>query len=541
MYFFLPSWYSQGQAWRKYEECWYQREDSLEFDDTVGQIRLFSHVGEPLTLVAPAYTPCLRRLLHRLGLGGAYYWSVFDVMQGIRSRDVGLFSYKEMGWPAGIEWAYTALALQGYLHGELFCQLEFGSDGSLIFMDRYKKGKRILRNYFDDRGFLSSKVFYSGEEPRLQEFFDEAGVCQFKHDLVTDEVVICEKPHYRFEKKRYSSMALALAEILIGYLSHVPTANDTLVVASDPRHNSIALLGRKKCLTVLSFYEKRYPLSDVAKLRQEIGLSDMVVTDTQVLSAGLKAICGWKDGEEERAAAGGDTEAPVRPRPILDISPYDARLSLGHSQSIRELRVLMPYDAIDPEIRDEAMKQIFTYMVSNRRVVLLVGTSLGTPGERAALLEHFLDLMEEASLPFIPVQEPSPGSSENEDYLMPGEKPRIVLWDMDEGALFEALSQARLVVDVTEHPSLYMQIAAISAGVPQVGFALSQYVENKKNGYIIRTVEELGDALSYFLDGLANWNKAMIFSIDKIAAYSDGRIVERWLDALDAARYGRDR
>ena len=541
MYFFLPSWYTQGQPWCKYEECWYQREDSLEFDDTVGQIRLFSHVGEALTLVAQAYTPCLRRLLHRLGLGGVYYWSAFDVMQGVRKRDIGLFSYQEMGWPAGIEWSYTALALQGFLHGELFCQLEFGSDGSLIFMDRFRGGARVLRNYFDDRGFLSSRVFYAGEQPRMQEFFDEAGVCQFKHDLVTDEVLICEKPHYRFAKKKYSSMSLLLAEILIGYLGHVPGPRDTLVVASDPRHNSIALLGKKKCLTVLSFYEKRYPLSDMGKLRGEISLCDMVVTDTQMLSSGLKTICGWKDGEEEAPPGSMGMNYPVVRRPIMDISPYDARLSLGHSQSLRELRVLMPYDGISPEIRDEAMKQVFRYMSRNRRVVLLVGTSRKSPGERLMLLEHFLDLMEEEGLPLIEVEEPQRGASENEDYLDEKKKGRIFLWEQEEGAISWALAQARLVVDVTERPSLYLQIAAISAGVPQVGFALSRYVENKKNGYLISGVEELETALAYYLDGLANWNKALIYSLDKIAAYTDGRIVERWLDALDAARFGRDR
>ena len=540
MYFFLPSWYSQGHAWSKVENSWYRMGDQAEFDDTVGQVRLFSKAGAEVTLVVLAYTPCLRQLLHRLGLSGTYYWAVFDLMQGIRRRDIGLFSYQEMGWPAGMEWVYTSLALQGYLHDELFCQLEFGQEGTLLFMDRFQEGKRIFRNYFDDRGFLSSKVFYKDEKPRLQEFYDEAGVCQFKHNLVTDEVKISEGSHHAFARKVYPTMSLLLAEILIGFLGHVPTQRDTLVVAADPRHNSLALLGKKKCLTVLSFYEKRYPLSDVAKLRKEISLCDMVVTDTQILSQGLMAICGWKEGESMAPPGSMGDGYPVVRRPIMDISPYDARLSLGHSQTLRENKVFLPYDGISEEVRDLALREIFLYMSSNPKVVLLVATNLRMREEKEKLRQHFLSLMEEAQVPVIPVDRERAGSSENEDYLGEKEQPRVFFTGYDEEAITQALGDARLVVDVSDHPGLYLQIAAISAGVPQVGFAHSRYVEDRKNGYVIRSVEELQSALSYFLDGLSNWNRALVYSLEKIAAYTDGRIAQRWSDALDAARFGRD-
>ena len=46
------------------------------------------------------------------------------------------------------------------------------------------------------------------------------------------------------------------------------------------------------------------------------------------------------------------------------------------------------------------------------------------------------------------------------------------------------------------------------------------------------TSQEIVQALHYYLDGLANWNKSLIYSLNRITEYTNGNIVGRWKEAM---------
>ncbi|TXZ91760.1 accessory Sec system glycosyltransferase Asp1, partial [Vibrio cholerae] len=47
------------------------------------------------------------------------------------------------------------------------------------------------------------------------------------------------------------------------------------------------------------------------------------------------------------------------------------------------------------------------------------------------------------------------------------------------------MSQLRVVIDLGDEPDLYLQISAISAGVPQINMIETDYVTPNVNGLII--------------------------------------------------------
>ncbi|MDT3991831.1 accessory Sec system glycosyltransferase Asp1, partial [Staphylococcus aureus] len=80
-------------------------------------------------------------------------------------------------------------------------------------------------------------------------------------------------------------------------------------------------------------------------------------------------------------------------------------------------------------------------------------------------------------------------------------------------------------------PDLYLQISAISAGIPQINGQQTDYVSDYDNGRIINTVDELDDALNYYLFYLKNWNYAYAYSLKLIDAYASKNIINQ-LDEL---------
>ena len=61
-----------------------------------------------------------------------------------------------------------------------------------------------------------------------------------------------------------------------------------------------------------------------------------------------------------------------------------------------------------------------------------------------------------------------------------------------------AISNLRLVVDLSNEPDLFLQICCIGAGVPQVNYRGTDYVKHEQNGLIIKDISQIVSALDYF-------------------------------------------
>ncbi|MDU1577662.1 MAG: accessory Sec system protein Asp1, partial [Staphylococcus epidermidis] len=110
-----------------------------------------------------------------------------------------------------------------------------------------------------------------------------------------------------------------------------------------------------------------------------------------------------------------------------------------------------------------------------------------------------------------------------------------VLFEED---LIRAMSQLRVVIDLGDEPDLYLQISAISAGVPQINMIETDYVTSNVNGLIIPSSSNMIQALDYFLLSLKNWNYSYASSIKLVDEFSSTKIIREVDRLIKGELYG---
>ncbi len=545
MYSFIPSWYGDKGDWQGSISSWHEAGCSYEFDDTVNHLRMFRDAGEETELLCLGWSPRLRRFLHRQGLYPVSCWSAFDELQGITLRKPAVFSYMELSWPEDTEWVYLPTHLSAYLGNQHYADVEFAEDGTLCRVDYYADGCPARSDMYDDRGFCSASVFYgrpngssveganertdespNGIEPDnsgtvlpRQEYYDPSGHLRFTQELETGRIRIAREAAADFAKDAYDSMEELIGERLARYLSDHPE-REALVIAADARHDAMirrtleTIPGQR---IVLSFFEDRFDLQDRKALLEDTRNAALIVTDTERTARQIR-------------------DAGVQDVNICDISPFDVRLSLGKSQQIRELKIFMPLDGLEGVLLEKALQQVFSYMHRNKDVVLLAGTRAGSISELEALqtqLEEVLQAMGDRELrTALSVRKTQKERTERTEN---GEAARILVTPYhSETDLIRILRDTRLILDVRDQPELYLQIAGISSGIPQVNYRFTRYVKHKKDGYIIQNINYITGALEYYLDSLSGWNEALVYCVQAVSEYTGGTLVKRWKEMLHA-------
>ncbi len=96
------------------------------------------------------------------------------------------------------------------------------------------------------------------------------------------------------------------------------------------------------------------------------------------------------------------------------------------------------------------------------------------------------------------------------------------------------MDRARVLIDLGTPPDLYAQIAAISAGVPQIVLNAEQLVEHEKNGLVLQgDINNLTKAIKYYTQELKYWNEAMMYAVAKISELTGGNLAKRWQTWLE--------
>lgn len=517
MFYFVPSWYNPSRTWYDTTKAWYDGKDSIQFDDTLSQMRMFQSSKEPLTALVLNYAPNLRYFLHKNDLLEIPYFSVFDDIQGIGAVKTKIIDFKDLTWPQEIEFIYTPFSIQAYLGKDLFAKVDFGEDGQVIWIDYYIDGFLQRKCVFDDRGFLSSIIYYTKEGAAYyQEYLDYDGQWQIREYLLPKDKHVQINPNVqeRFKRDFYADIEDLIFERTFDFFSEQIKQEDTLVVASDKRHNDLILSMVTKQQLILSFFKNRYPIKTDSDghLAETLPQADLVLSDSSTLAEQLQS-----NG--------------VR---VQHLSPFDARLTLGESQHIQDLILYVLLDGFSQEMLSSVLPQFFQLLMENENVKILfvsydndkaylntVKDNIQTAFERFKEQEScFGDFF------FEDVFEIADGS-ERDSFK------RISLLSLySEYEIIQVLNTVRLIIDLGDEPDLYTQIAGISAGIPQINKTANEFVEHKKNGCIIETSEDLKAALDYFLKGLKNWNESLVYSVQKISDYTSGKLVQKIKDSL---------
>ncbi|MBF0778472.1 accessory Sec system protein Asp1 [Streptococcus cuniculi] len=521
MFYFIPAWYPKERPWYDGTAPWFRVFERMSFDDTVNQLKMFQNAAEASCLVLLNYQPQLRYFLHKQDLLDTPYWSFFDDIQTVSRVSTHPLSFKELNWPRGTRFLYSPFAVVAQKGDETLATIHFAENGNLFTIDWQKEGHLDKQYVFDDRGFISSILYHNDMgQPLYQDYLNPNGVWQVREHLGVEKrgIEVNGYADGRFDKRWYVTWEELLQERLGVLKREVITAEDVLVLASHAHHNDLLLESFPEQQKVVSFFADRYDTTRCDLLAPLAQAATLLVVDTK---------------QQEHQLLTSLEELGSSSHPVSRISPFDTRLRLGHSQMVKELILYFHIDGLLEEEVKAILSDLLILMDQEALVELrlvtfqhqypLAGLKEWVEQEisRSFELAHFFQVVE--------------GTGENE--LEEEEELELTRIRFDcfsnESQVIEALDTARLVLDLGPEPDLYTQIASISAGIPQIHRVETEYVTHLKNGWVLGEGGSLLEALHYYLDGLANWNAALVYAVQKMADYTSGRILSQWKDLLE--------
>lgn len=528
MLYFIPAWYQKNQ-WRENEQNWHVRRMHTEFDDTVKQIQLFQRSGAyPYRILLPGFSPNFRHFLHRQGVYRAPYWSCFDAIQEVRRRKTMVLSFHDLKWPACVEFVYSPFVVVAFLKGEKYAQIEFGEDGNPIQVDLFKDAKICRRNFYDDRGFVSGTIVYEDERPLYQDYLMENGVWKLRCFQSDGRVEV--NPRYqnylllyqgkeesrRFSRLSYDSLDQVICEVLSAYLA-LTEETDIFCVAMHERHMVLLEGALRDHKVILSFFEDRYSISNHPEAVEMTERADYIIADSR---ENRKKI--WRE-------TGGMIEN------ITVITPYDSRVDFGISQQLDVQKILVPVDGMDDVTFAELIRLLGDYLPTNADARVYLFTRIADWDRKEKLLEQTRRELRRPGMKegWAAGEEADKNFAENNLEMEEGVPVRFFVEQcVDELAVSKCMREQRVLVDMRNTPDLYLQIMAISIGIPQIVHIWTEFVEDGENGMILREINKLSEALDYYLQGLKNWNKARISSYEIGKEYTADRLLEEWEGVL---------
>lgn len=528
MLYFIPAWYQQND-WCENEQKWYARRMKSEFDDTVKHIQLFQrNKAYPYKILLLSFAPNFRHFLHRQGAFHAPYWSCFDSIQEIRRKKVKMFSFHNINWPEHIEFVYSPFVLMAFLNGEKYAQVEFGEDGNLIEIDMYQKDKLQRKNIYDDRGFVSSTIVYDNEKPVYTDYLNDKGLWKIRQFYSDGHIEVNPKcPVFlleykeqeyvkEFSKKTYSGMEELVFEVFNEYIK-LTKEEDIFCAAMHELHINVlkqALINRK---LILSFFSDRYNIKEYDNDISMIENANYIITDSR---ENLKRI-NKRIGRELTN--------------ITDITPFDSRVDFGISQQLKVQKILVPVDGMAEERFEELICELGKYLLTNDNARVHLFTRIADYDRKKSIIKQTRKILKAHGL-----EKEWASYDESavfaENIVDTDEEITVKFFVdqcVDELSVSKCMREQRIIVDMRKNAELYVLITGISMGIPQIVYRDNQFVEDGKNGIILKDMSKISEALAYYLENLTNWNEAVVYSYELGKKYTVTELLDKWKEVID--------
>ena len=575
MLYFIPAWYKQNM-WCENEQQWYKRRLKSEFDETIKQITLFHrNVDRPYRILVLGYSPNFRHFLHRQGMYRSKYWSCFDAIAQIRRKKVAVLSYHDIKWPKGLEFVYSPfsiIALQGDVK---YAQVEFGEDGNPISIDMFEAGKICRRNYYDDRGFVSSTIIYENGIEQYQDFLMENGIWKIREYKNDGHVIVNQTcPNYdvvpdakngkagepvemRFTKAEYDSIEAVIEEVFASYVK-LTRQDDSFFVAMHPLHISVAEHVLKGKRVIATFFENRFDFAQISRAADFLEHAENIITDsdytTKLIMTNLSGSYDINsDSQAGSAQETGEIAAdkisvnnePVRLH-ITDIPPYDTRMDFGISSQLRVQNILVPVDGLTEDAFAQIIKGLADYLSTNELARVHFFTRDASWGHEDAIKNDTAELLDsmgydshwvtgdgEAALGFGGRGADDSAENEQEDVEKPVEQRFFVDVCVDERDISKCINEQRVILDMRGTMDVFVYVTAISKGVPRISMSADQFLIPGKNGMVIDDFSDIGRCLTYYLDSFVNWNQALVECYELGQKYTTSVLLKKWRKVLN--------
>ena len=562
--------------WCENEQQWYKRRLKSEFDETIKQITLFHrNVDRPYRILVLGYSPNFRHFLHRQGMYRSKYWSCFDAIAQVRRKKVAVLSYHDIKWPKGLEFVYSPfsiIALQGDMK---YAQVEFGEDGNPISIDMFEDGKICRRNYYDDRGFVSSTIIYENGIEQYQDFLMENGIWKIREYKNDGHVVVnqtCldydvvpdakngkagEPVEMRFTKAEYDSLEAVIEEVFASYVN-LTRQNDNFFVAMHPLHIRVAEHVLKGKRVIATFFENRFDFTQTSQAADFLEHAENIITDSDYttklimtnlsgnndINSDLQAGSAQETGEITADKISVNSE-PVRLH-ITDIPPYDTRMDFGISSQLRVQNILVPVDGLTEDAFAWIIKELADYLTINDLARVHFFTRDASWGREDAIKNDTAELLDsmgydsrwvtgdgEAAYGFGGSGTDAFAENELGDIEKPVEQRFFVDVCADERDISKCINEQRVILDMRGTMDVFVYVTAISKGVPRISLSADQFLIPSKNGMVIDDFSDIGRSLTYYLDSFENWNQALVECYELGQKYTTSVLLEKWRKVLN--------
>lgn len=526
MFYFVPSWYGEDRPFFANPISWVKTSQRIEFDDTINQLKIFQGAGQETSLLLLHYFPQLRYFLHRNDLLELPYHSIFDHIQGIGNLPMRCVQLQDFIWDPDVYFVYTPFLVIARRGEERVATVEYGVDGNIIQVNSYEENCLVRQDILDDRGFISSIIYWDQEAPYRQEYLCPDGKVILTEFLTPENQSILINLEFadQFDRWFYPNMEALVKEQYARFLEQEAESSDTLVLAASPVHNGFAFDLAEDMRLVLSTYHSRISLGDDTLSAKLVKQADLILTDSQ----------------KEKILI--QDKWPHEAQKVHRQASFDTRLQLGMSQQRKESK-LFYYINTEEDFNQEKMIAVLKLLATNDLLEVVIGTYNADYWKFESLKEQVGNVVSSHFRQEELYLMPEPDEIEADGLVEPEEveaQPRYQVKNFnDELAIIQELEMTRLILDLSLQPNLYTQIAGISAGIPQINMIETEYVEHLKNGYILEGLEDLPSALTYYLETLKAWNESLIYSVQKIKENTGLQMVQKWEGWLRESRHGR--
>ena len=520
MYYFIPAWYGSNRQWHADLTPWYYSNFKLEFDDTFNQIRLFQRQGLPSRLLVLSYQPHLRYFLHRHGVLETEVYPIFDDLQDLHDIHSQVLNIRDIEWDSDCQFIYSPFAIVVQKNGKKYAKVEHGVEGFISEIQYFDLDGQISTHYImDDRGFVSSVIYFDNGQPIYQDYLDPKGIWRFREYLnERGRVEVNPIFGYRFKQLYYTDMSQLIAEYFDKYLQKKQEKQDIFIIPSHPYHDQFIFdhipSDNPK---ILSLFINRNSQNTFGELSVSVDRASLVLVDREDSLQLLQELY------------------PELSNKFYHLSPFDTRLRLGRSQTRKESIIYYQLD-FNEEIDREALTQVLLFIAETKNTEVIFG-AFSASQEQMDEVESFVNEIIQGQIHTDSLEKGLDyGGAENPLEENQKQELRFQFVNMnDELDLIKTLEFVRLIVDLNKQPHLYTQIAGISAGIPQINLVETVYVEHLKNGYLISDVTEFSKAAHYYTDKLKEWNQALVYSIDKIKEHTGQRFLDKlhhWIEEV---------
>lgn len=525
---------------------WPMAAQALPNDAVVHLAQTAEAAGWPLTLLFLHEAPALRQQLNANGLLRLPWWNVFDQIQGIELTEGLPLDVSDVPLPAGSDLIYNGSDVLIMQENRLLGTVTRHQGAVWQVSWQLAAGGRRVDQY-DDRGLVTTQTWYTAEgQMTRKEWLGLTGQWIMRQ---TDQVAIAPSAQARFAQASYPDAASVVGEFLQRYLL-AQTAPVSLVMMA-----TAAAAG----------WQEIIPPSIATHYLVTAG-QDQLLAD---LSGTAASFITETAADARHIQAQADTAA-VENKPVVRvIPPFSTHLNLGRSNETAASIIYWHVNRLTTEERNTVFRQLLDQLQQEPDNQLIVNADADEQNDEfqqtavcfaAKQQDIDLDSAEFSRLQAVLSGEEPPAATpveaktemteaDEQAAVAGGQEPEnddsaavlavqrfLARITYQTKAVYDQVSQdfatARLLVDLGQAPDLYMQIAAISAGIPQINRHQTGYVLAGQNGQIIDRLSELPAALAFYLNSLRHWNEALVVNARLIDQYSDDHSQALWQEVL---------